>query len=61
MLDSLDLLSDDAKQNIINWIYSLQVIPVGGKPCGGFQGATTLNLLDPPENCSTEAYKWVSN
>jgi prenyltransferase beta subunit len=38
VLDSLDLLSDEAKQNIINWIYNLQVIPSeGGVPCGGFQ------------------------
>jgi hypothetical protein len=23
-----------------------------------FQGATTLNLLDPPENCAADSYKW---
>jgi hypothetical protein len=23
-----------------------------------FQGATTLNLLDPPANASTDQYKW---
>lgn len=38
ILDSLDLLSLDAKQNIINWIYSLQVIPKEeDNACGGFQ------------------------
>jgi len=58
ILDSLDLLSDDAKQNIINWIYSLQVIPSGDRRCGGFQGATTLNILDSPENCAIDIYKW---
>lgn len=37
VLDSLDLLSEDAKRNIINWIYSLQVIPTSDRHCGGFQ------------------------
>lgn len=37
VLDELNLLSDDAKQNIINWVYSLQVIPKGDVKCGGFQ------------------------
>lgn len=23
-----------------------------------FQGATTINLLDPPENCAADSYKW---
>lgn len=34
-----DSLPDEAKNNIIDWIYSLQVIPQGdGKvQCGGFQ------------------------
>lgn len=37
VLDSLDLLSDEAKQNIINWMYQLQVITKGKKSFGGFQ------------------------
>lgn len=38
ILGSLDDLSDDAKQNIISWIYSLQVIPKGkDDSSGGFQ------------------------
>lgn len=39
VLDSLDSLSKEAKQNIIDWIYRLQVIPreVDLVKCGGFQ------------------------
>jgi len=38
VLDCLDLLTDEAKQNIINWIYRLQVAPKDGeRKCGGFQ------------------------
>lgn len=37
VLDQLDLLSEEAKKNIIEWIYSLQVIPKGDMKCGGFQ------------------------
>lgn len=83
VLDSLDLLSSDAKRDIIDWIYSLQVIPSNlnvsaSVRSGGFQvcretftrlpaiswirissqGSTNLNILDLPEGCSTDAYKW---
>lgn len=37
VLDSLDLISEDSKKNIIDWIYSLQVVPKGDIKCGGFQ------------------------
>ena len=38
VLDSLDLISEQSKQNIIDWIYGLQVIPKEGSvKCGGFQ------------------------
>jgi geranylgeranyl transferase type-1 subunit beta len=38
ILDSLDLLSEDSKKNIIDWVYSLQVVPKeGATKCGGFQ------------------------
>lgn len=37
VLDSLDVISDDSKKNIIDWIYSLQIVPKGDVKCGGFQ------------------------
>lgn len=38
VLDCMSSLSEEAKQNIINWIYSLQVIPrEESNKCGGFQ------------------------
>ena len=38
VLDCMSLLSDEAKQNIIEWVYSLQVhSKKGSAPCGGFQ------------------------
>jgi hypothetical protein len=37
VLDSLDLIKDESKKNIIDWIYSLQVVPKGEMKCGGFQ------------------------
>lgn len=59
VLDSLHLLSDSFRTDIINWIYSLQVVPKpGARPCGGIQGSSTLNVLNPPECCGLEAYRW---
>lgn len=38
ILDCMSLLSAEAKQNIVNWIYGLQVIPRDeSAKCGGFQ------------------------
>jgi geranylgeranyl transferase type-1 subunit beta len=38
VLDCQSVLSEEAKQHIIEWILSLQVIPKeGGPDCGGFQ------------------------
>lgn len=59
VLDSLHLLSDSFKQDIINWIYTLQVVPKpGGRPCGGIQGSSTLNILNPPDCCGLDTYRW---
>ena len=57
--DSLDLLSESFRKDIINWIYSLQVIPKpGAVNCGGIQGSSTLNISNPPHDCGLEIYKW---
>jgi geranylgeranyl transferase type-1 subunit beta len=37
VLDSLDIISEESRQHIINWIYSLQVVPKGQAKCAGFQ------------------------
>jgi geranylgeranyl transferase type-1 subunit beta len=47
VLDCMSSLSDEAKQNIIDWIYSLQVIPQEvHQQCGGFQ--VCLQLAQTP-------------
>ncbi|XP_055713157.1 geranylgeranyl transferase type-1 subunit beta [Phlebotomus papatasi] len=60
VLDSLDLLTPSQRQNIINWIYSYQVIPKGGTKCGGLQGSSTLSIKsqDPAHIAAVEAYYW---
>lgn len=59
VLNSLHLLSDSFKTDIINWIYHLQVIPKpGDRHCGGIQGSSTLNIDNAPECCGLEAYRW---
>ena len=38
ILDSIDLLSEKSKQQIIDWLYTLQVTPSPSDiQCGGFQ------------------------
>lgn len=56
----LDLLSDKKRQEICDWIYRHQVVPHASSKyqCGGFQGSSTINLVDSNENCGTEKYKW---
>lgn len=59
VLDSLQTISDDMKQNIIDWVYSHQVVPKeNGLPCGGFQGSSTLNTKNTDPNCGLNDYKW---
>lgn len=59
VLDSLHLLSDSFKTDIINWIYNLQVVPKpGARPCGGIQGSSTLNIENAPDCCGLDAYRW---
>lgn len=59
VLDRLHLLSDEAKKEIIEWIYSYQVVPSeSGPKSGGFVGSSTLNVANADENCGTNKYKW---
>lgn len=52
-------MSDEIKCNIINWVYSHQVIPKEFGPiCGGFQGSSTLNVQNLTDDCGTFDYKW---
>lgn len=60
VLGCLDLLSDKKRQEICDWIYRHQVVPHASSKyhCGGFQGSSTINVLDAHEHCGTETYKW---
>lgn len=60
VVDSLDLLSNEMKTNIIEWIYGLEIIPINGDRwnCGGFQGCSTLNVKNSKDTCGTKNYKW---
>ncbi|XP_049791198.1 geranylgeranyl transferase type-1 subunit beta [Schistocerca nitens] len=57
VLNALDELSEEKKKHIINWIYSLQVVPQetddkeSWKRCG-FQGSSTLNFSRDSSDCS---------
>lgn len=48
LLDHIDLLSEQSKQNIMDWIYSLQVIPSTEIQCGGFQVIIQLFTFSVP-------------
>lgn len=38
VVDSLDLISDKLRNEIINWMYRLQIVPKENElQCGGFQ------------------------
>lgn len=60
ILDSLDLLPEDRKQQVIDWVYRHQVAPdVNAElQCGGFQGSSTINIKGADETCGSEKYKW---
>lgn len=60
VLDSLDTVPEPMKKNIIDWVYSHQVVPKNetAAPCGGFQGSSTLNVRDEADGCGTNDYKW---
>lgn len=60
ILDELDLISDELKQNIIDWIYRLQIVPKSSESiqCGGFEGSSTLNTKDHSDECGLNHYRW---
>lgn len=73
VLNSLDLLSEKRRREICDWIYRFQIVSnvddddnnTDGssgdvsKSCSGFQGSSTLNILNSdPKTCGSEKYKW---
>uniref|UniRef100_A0A182QX37 Geranylgeranyl transferase type-1 subunit beta n=1 Tax=Anopheles farauti TaxID=69004 RepID=A0A182QX37_9DIPT len=59
VLDSLHMLTDTFQQDIINWIYKLQVVPrPGERAYGGIQGSSTFDVLDTPDSCGLQMYRW---
>uniref|UniRef100_A0A182IUM4 Geranylgeranyl transferase type-1 subunit beta n=1 Tax=Anopheles atroparvus TaxID=41427 RepID=A0A182IUM4_ANOAO len=59
VLNSLDLLPDSFQQDIVNWIYKLQVVPKPGERAyGGIQGSSTFDVTGTPESCGLQLYRW---
>jgi len=59
VLERLHTLSDEMKKEIIEWVYSYQIVPSkSGPKTGGFVGSSTLNIANSDENCGTHRYKW---
>ncbi|XP_052865703.1 geranylgeranyl transferase type-1 subunit beta [Anopheles cruzii] len=60
VLNSLDLLTDSFQQDIINWIYKLQVVPgPGDRPAGGIQGSSTFDVLPGSTvHNGLQQYRW---
>lgn len=67
ILNSLDTLSEQRRQEVCDWIYRYQIVsdPTAKKQCGGFQGSSTFNILHADNNstatntngCGCETYK----
>ncbi|XP_076258146.1 geranylgeranyl transferase type-1 subunit beta isoform X1 [Rhynchophorus ferrugineus] len=55
ILDDLDKISEERKQQMIDWVYQLQVCNAE-ELVSGFQGSTTLNTMD--NNNQNSTYKW---
>lgn len=71
VLNSLDILSEERREEICDWIYRYQVIsdPKSPKQCSGFQGSSTINIFGEEANasgddnvdahlCGSEKYKY---
>lgn len=57
-LNELDLLSDEEKKSIVDWIYHLQFVPGDENARAGIQGSSILNAKTT-ENCSgLDCYKF---
>lgn len=59
VLNSLDVLSENRRREICDWIYRFQVISKDEPSCSGFQGSSTINISNSdPNTCGSEKYKW---
>lgn len=59
VLNALDVLSENRRREICDWLYRLQIISNDSPNCSGFQGSSTLNILNSDPNvCGSEKYKW---
>lgn len=59
VLDRLHLLSDEMRKEIVDWVYSYQIVPSHTEPkTGGFVGSSTLNIVNTAEKCGIQRYKW---
>lgn len=61
VLNSLDVLSESRRREICDWLYRLQIVSNESPSCSGFQGSSTINILNAePKNldCGSEKYKW---
>lgn len=59
VLNELDVLSENRKNEICDWIYRLQIISDDSPSCSGFQGSSTINTRNGDENAhGTDKYKW---
>ncbi|XP_055297710.1 geranylgeranyl transferase type-1 subunit beta isoform X1 [Sitodiplosis mosellana] len=59
VLNSLDVLSENRRREICDWIYRFQIISNDSPNCSGFQGSSTLNIKDADAStCGSEKYKW---
>lgn len=59
MLNALDVLSESRRREICDWIYRFQIVSQGAPSCSGFQGSSTINILNSdPNACGSEKYKW---
>lgn len=53
------MLSEDRRREICDWLYRLQIVSNDSPSCSGFQGSSTINILNfDPKSCGSEQYKW---
>lgn len=61
VLDLLETLSEQRRQEVCDWLYRYQVTadPAAPVQCGGFQGSSTINILNVDiSTCGSEQYKY---
>ncbi|XP_031628291.1 geranylgeranyl transferase type-1 subunit beta isoform X2 [Contarinia nasturtii] len=58
VLNSLDVLSENRRREICDWIYRFQIVSNDSPNCSGFQGSSSLNIKRS-NGCGSEvSYKW---